>query len=76
MVKTNKTQSQTSRATLDKFMLIKTLGVGRTAKIELATNPKGKQFALKIFKLGHPLTNQRTMELVNKEVAAKSELSH
>ena len=57
-------------------MLIKTLGVGRTAKIELATNPKGKQFALKIFKLGHPLTNQRTMEIVNKEVAAKSELNH
>ena len=74
MVETNKTQ--TLRATLDEFMLIKTLGVGRTAKIELATNPKGNQFALKIFKLGHPLTNQRTMELMDKEVVAKRELNH
>ena len=57
MVKTSKNQNQTPIATLDKYMILKTLGVGRTARIELATNKRGKKFALKVFKMGNPYTN-------------------
>ena len=50
--------------------------MGRTAKIDLAVNRKGRQFALKIFKLTNPTNDQATAELVRKEVAARCMLSH
>ena len=41
-------------ATIDQYTLEKTLGSGFSAKVKLASDPQGNQYALKIFNLNNP----------------------
>lgn len=51
--------------TLDKYRLIKTLGEGFSAKVKLATDEQGNEYAIKIFDLANESISQRQMELIS-----------
>ena len=61
---------------IDDFKLSKTLGEGFSAKVKLATDPNGKQYALKIFDLSKDGNNQTAMKYLKQEVEATLNLDH
>ena len=62
--------------TLDQYRLTKTLGSGFSAKVKLAYDQEGKEFAIKIFDLTKTDNSERQMELVKQEVEATLKLRH
>ena len=54
MVENSQSQSNTASSKLDDFTLTRTLGTGFSAKVKLATDSQGKQFAIKIFYHDNP----------------------
>ena len=63
-------------ATIDQYTLEKTLGSGFSAKVKLASDPQGNQYALKIFNLNNPQNNAKAIELLKKEVESTQKLDH
>ena len=63
-------------ATIDEYTLEKTLGSGFSAKVKLASDPQGNQYALKIFDLTNPQNNSKAIELLKKEVESTQKLDH
>jgi serine/threonine protein kinase len=63
-------------ATIDQYTLEKTLGSGFSAKVKLASDPQGNQYALKIFDLNNPQNSGKAMELLKKEVESTQKLDH
>ena len=63
-------------ATIDEYTLEKTLGSGFSAKVKLASDPQGNQYALKIFDLTNPQNNSKAIELLKKEVDSTQKLDH
>ena len=61
---------------IDGFRLIKTLGSGYSAKVKLAVDSEGNQYALKIFDLSNPDISQEYMKLLKQEVEATKKLDH
>ena len=49
----------TIKGTLDKYSLTKTLGSGFSAKVKLAHDESGKEFAIKIFDLKNAMNDER-----------------
>ena len=64
------------KGTLDQYSLTKTLGSGFSAKVKLAHDASGKEFAIKMFDLGNAMNDQRQMELIKKEVESTKQLDH
>ena len=62
--------------TIDNFEITKTLGTGFSAKVKLAKDQNGKQYALKIFKLGKKHNDERAMKLIKNEVETTLNLDH
>ena len=54
----------TITGTLDKYTLTKTLGSGFSAKVKLAHDDSGKEYAIKIFDLNNEMNDKRQMELI------------
>ena len=54
--------------TIDGYTLTKTLGQGFSAKVKLAHDSTGNEYALKIFDLNNPKNNKKAMDLLKKEV--------
>ena len=46
------------------------MGSGFSAKVKLATDPDGNEFALKIFNRNNPDFNERAFNLLREEVQA------
>ena len=46
---------------IDNYTLLKTLGAGVTAKVKLAEDQNGKQYALKIFEISNPSVTSKTI---------------
>ena len=63
-------------STVDDFTLQQTLGSGFSAKVKLALDSKGSQYALKIFDLNNPQNSKKAMTLLKKEVEATQKLNH
>ena len=61
---------------LDQYRLTKTLGSGFSAKVKLAYDQEGKQYAIKIFDLAKAENSTRQMELIKQEVEATLKLRH
>ena len=61
---------------VDNYTLGKTLGAGVSAKVKLAQDPQGNQYALKIFDLQNENVTQKTVELLRNEVAIYRNLKH
>ena len=59
-----------------KFRLTKTLGSGFSAKVKLAFDEEGNEFAIKIFDLENTENSKRQMELIKQEVDATIKLNH
>lgn len=57
-------------STIDGFQITKTLGSGFSAKVKLAVDDNGDEYALKIFDLTNPKNNKKSIELLKKEVEA------
>ena len=49
---------------LDKYKLTKTLGAGFSAKVKLAYDDDGNEYAIKIFDLAKSENSKRQMELI------------
>lgn len=64
------------KAQLDKYNITKTLGKGFSAKVKLAHQEDGSEYAIKIFDLDNPQNNSRFMGLLKDEVAATMVLDH
>ena len=62
--------------TLDTFIVGQTLGRGAQAKVKVARDANGQQYALKIFDLANPLFTERSWNNLIKEVNAMSQLQH
>jgi len=61
-------------ATLDKYILVKTLGSGYNSKVKLGYDPASNQYyAVKIIKHSHPSLNLKTLK---KEVEILSQIKH
>ena len=63
-------------STIDNFEISKTLGSGFSAKVKLAKDEDGNQYALKIFDLGNKHNNERAMKYLKNEVQMTMNLSH
>ena len=55
-------------STLDGYQLTRTLGSGFSAKVKLAQDEHGKQFAIKVFDLDNTERTKRKMHFVKQEV--------
>jgi hypothetical protein len=53
---------------IDNYTLLKTLGAGVSAKVKLAVDQNGKQYALKIFDLENKSVTSATVKLLRDEV--------
>ena len=62
--------------TIDGYTLTKTLGQGFSAKVKLAHDSAGNEYALKIFDLTNPKNNKKAMDLLKKEVDACNKLQY
>ena len=62
--------------TIDGYTLTKTLGQGFSAKVKLAHDSQGNEYALKIFDLNNPKNNKKAMDLLKKEVEACNKLQY
>ena len=62
--------------TIDGYTLTKTLGQGFSAKVKLAHDSNGNEYALKIFDLNNPKNNKKAMDLLKKEVEACDKLQY
>ena len=61
-------------ASLDKYILVKTLGSGYNSKVKLGYDPASNQYyAVKIIKHSHPSLNMKTLK---KEIEVLSQLKH
>ena len=69
-------QNQEITGILDQYSLTKTLGSGFSAKVKLATDKDGNEYAIKIFNMENPMNDQRQMELIKQEFEAAKKLDH
>ena len=65
-----------SSGSIDGYQLGRTLGSGYSAKVKLAVDAKGEQYALKIFDLTKQEINEKATKFVTTEVEATKSLSH
>ena len=61
---------------IDGYRLGRTLGSGYSAKVKLAFDADGNQFALKIFDLTKPDISKDVVRFIKQEVEATKSLSH
>eukprot|EP00347_Sterkiella_histriomuscorum_P001022 403373639 len=73
-----KEQKKPTKSILDnKYMIIKTIGDGRYAKVKLAVDmSKGKQVAIKFLKVHSGTSKRKALECLHREIKILSECDH
>lgn len=63
-------------AKIDRYILGKTLGVGFSAKVKMATDPEGNNFAIKIINVDKIDQKQAFMDQLKQEIVIIQQLKH